>query len=408
MKLKHIFSAIAGLILTAGITSCGEDEKDIVIIDGNLPIKATTLYMVGDATSGGWSLDAATSFTPTEEDPLLFTWEGGLNAGEMKLCLVLNSDWSMPFIRPEANGEEINKTPIANKAFVMWAGDPDNKWKVSEAGIYKLTFDLRNWTMSTEYLGEKPEEPSEPSDPLQETDVLYILGDATPTPGGGWDNNNPFELTKTSDHIFEFEGTLKKGEMKACIEKGSWDVPFVRPTFDKCKITKEGVEDPNFVFTTSPDDKWLVEDAGKYKLTFDLENQTLKAEFLGEEEPGDNPGAGEPIETNTLYMIGDATPNGWSMDNASEFTQDTDNKYIFTWTGNLGTGNMKACLVKDGTFSCPFLRPSTANVEISSAGVAASDFVFTTGPDDQWSVTEAGTYKITFDLEHRTITAEKL
>ena len=37
----------------------------------------------------------------------------------------------------------------------------------------------------------------------------------------------------------------------------------------------------------------------------------------------------------------------------------------------LTRASMKACLVKDGIFSCPFLRPSKAGVEISSAGVAS-------------------------------------
>ena len=69
---------------------------------------------------------------------------------------------------------------------------------------------------------------------------------------------------------------------------------------------------------------------------------------------------------------------------------------------------MKACLVKDVTYSCPFLRPSVANTEISSAGVAASDFVFYAGdPDNKWKVTEAGTYRITFNLKDYTIAVEK-
>ena len=87
--------------------------------------------------------------------------------------------------------------------------------------------------------------------------------------------------------------------------------------------------------------------------------------------------------------------------------RDTSNKYLFTWEGNLNTGDMKACLEPDGTFSCPFLRPSSGYVEISSAGVSASDFVYTTNPDDKWHVTEAGSYSITFDLENYTIHVEK-
>ena len=104
----------------------------------------------------------------------------------------------------------------------------------------------------------------------------------------------------------------------------------------------------------------------------------------------------------------DATPGGWGMDSASPFTRDANDKYVFTWEGELVPGEMKACLVKDGTYSCPFLRPSVANTEISSAGVAAPDFVFYAGdPDNKWKVTEAGTYRITFNLKDYTIAVEK-
>ncbi len=107
-------------------------------------------------------------------------------------------------------------------------------------------------------------------------------------------------------------------------------------------------------------------------------------------------------------MIGDATPGGWSMDDASEMTVSSSNRYIFTWEGELVNGSMKACTERDGTFSCPFIRPSQAGVEINSNGVAASDFVYTTNPDDQWRITESGRYRITFDLENWTIAVTPL
>lgn len=399
MRFKNILPAIAGLLLAAVTTSC-EGEKDLKIIEGDLPIKTSTLYMVGDATPNGWSIDSPTALEPTADDALVFEWEGSLNAGEMKLCLVPGS-WDAPFIRPENNGAEISRTPVNNAKFVMWAGEPDNKWKVTEAGKYKLTFDLRNWNMSTEFLGENEKPAVEPI----VAENLYIVGDATPN---GWNIDAPAQLEKRSSYIYVYEGPLTAGDFKACIGTGSWDVPFVRPSSDGCKIDKSGVESTDFMFCNNPDNKWKVADAGNYRLTFDLEHWTVNAEFLGEIETPEEPDVKTPLETATLFMIGDATPGGWSMDDASEFTRDADNKYLFTWEGELVTGDMKACTERDGSFSCPFLRPATGGVEISAAGVAASDFVYTKDPDDKWTVKEAGTYRITFDLEHWTIKAEKL
>ena len=393
MKMTKIFSALAALWTMLCLTGCGEEQQPI-IIDGDLPIKTSSLFMVGDATPNGWDIGNPTPLQPSADDALVFSWEGSLYAGEVKLCLTTGS-WDAPFIRPENNGTEISKTNISNQKFIMHAGDPDNKWRVTYAAKYRLTFDLRNWTMSTEYLGENDAPVIEPL----EAEAVYILGDATPN---GWDNNNPTQLTQKSKYIFEYEGELKAGEMKACLEKGSWDVPFIRPTFGDCKIGKDGVESSEFVFTTGPDNKWKVADAGNYRLTLDLEHWTIQAEYLGAVEVKK-----DPIETETLFIIGDATPGGWSMDNATAFSRDANDKYVFTWEGELVTGDMKACLVQDGTFSCPFLRPSSAEVDITAAGVSATDFVFTTAPDDKWHVKEAGKYRITFNLKAWTIAVEK-
>lgn len=250
------------------MTSCGEDEKDIVIIDGNLPIKTSTLYMVGDATPNGWSIDDPTPLTPTEDDPLVFAWEGGLNAGEMKLCLTTGS-WDAGFIRPEANGEEIGKTAITSKPFVMWAGDPDNKWKVAEAGLYKLTFDLRNWTISTEYLGEKPKDPID-------AECIYLIGGATPG-GWAWSDAIKVEPDAGNKYLFTWTGELKADELKVGIEYDNFDAPFIRPSSPDVAISSVGVAAPDFIYTAGPDDKWRVTEAGNYTLTFDLEHWTISA-----------------------------------------------------------------------------------------------------------------------------------
>ena len=379
------------MAVIAGFTSC-DSEKDLIIIDGDLPIKTSTLYMVGSATPSGWDLGNPTSYSQTDIDPLVFEWTGTLNIGEIKLCLHPGSwDDNLSFIRPLQDGEEINSNNITNASFQMHAGDPDEKWHVTEAGEYQLTFDLRNWTMSTSYL-KAAEAPSK--EPIL-TDVLYIVGDATPS---GWNIDSPTLLNKTSDFIFEYEGELYAGEIKACTSTGDWNAPFIRPESEGVQINKEGVEYPDFMYVANPDNKWRVNDSGIYHLTFDLENYTIKAVYEGEIKNDKY-----PIETETLYMIGDATPGGWSMDDATPFMGSADNKYIFTWEGNLVEGNMKACLEPDPTFSCPFLRPQIPGCEISSKGVADQNLVYTVAPDDQWKIVNSGTYKITFDLENWTI-----
>lgn len=389
MKYKNICAAFAAMLSLATLTSCDE-ERDFVIIEGNLPIKTSTLYMVGDATPNGWNIDAPTPLAADEEDPLVFTWEGKLNAGEMKLCLTPGS-WDAPFIRPMENGTEISKTAIDNVVFDMHAGDPDNKWRVAVAGIYNLKFDLRNWTMSTVFVRE----PDAPAIVPIEAEAVYMVGDAAPN---SWNIDAPTQLEKKSDYEFVFEGVLNAGEMKCCTSTGSWDVDFIRPAANGCKIDRNGVESPDFVYTKAPDDKWSVAEKGIYRITLNLRDYKIAAEYLGEAPEK------QPIETELLFMIGDATPGGWSLDDAAVLTVDPDDKYVFTWEGDLVAGEMKAGIERD--FGAPFIHPESADCEISHNGVAAPGIVYATDPDDKWKVTEAGRYKITFNLREYTINVE--
>ncbi len=392
MKLRNIFTVLATFVLAAALTGC-DGEKDLNIIEGELPIKTSTLYMVGDATPNGWDIGNPTPLTATDDDPLIFAWEGTLYTGELKLCLTTGS-WDAPFIRPTINGTEITKSNVSDVKFAMHAGDPDDKWRIADAGKYRLTFNLRHWTMSTEYLGELDGPVIEPI----EAETVYMVGDATPN---GWNIDAPTQLTRQSQYLFQFEGNLTPGEMKACLTTGDWGVSFIRPAFGGCKINKEGVESQDFVFTTNPDDKWQVEEAGVYRLTFDLEHWTIKAEYLGEIPSADK----EPIEADAVYMVGDATPNGWNIDAPTQLTKVS--KYIFTYEGELVPGELKAC-TQTSTWDQPFIRPTFNACQISLSGVESQDFVFTTNPDDKWQVTEAGQYRLTFDLEHWTIEAERL
>ena len=391
MKIRHIFHALACMMLALALTGC-EGEKDLNIIEGELPIKTNSLYMVGDATPNGWDIGNPTPLSASTDDALIFTWEGPLYKGELKLCLTTGS-WDAPFIRPVVNGTEITKTAISNAKFAMHAGDPDDKWRIADAGKYKLTFDLRHWTMSTEYLGELDAPVIEPI----EAETLFIVGDATPN---GWDIDAPTQLAKMSQYVFQYEGNLLAGELKACLSTGDWGVSFIRPTFGGCKISKNGVESADFVFTTNPDDKWQVVEAGEYRLTFDLEHWTISAEALGGGTTGK-----DPLEANVVYIVGDATPNGWSIDSPTQLTKES--QYVYVYEGTLTQGELKACL-QTGSWDVPFIRPIFANCRIDGNGVENPDFVFTANPDDKWKVEEAGDYRLTFDLEHWTLNAKKI
>lgn len=230
MKLKNIFSLLSFLLLLT-LGGC-EGAKDLVIIEEDLPIKTSVLYMVGDATPKGWDINSPTPLVASDEDPLVFTWEGNMNVGEMKLCITTGS-WNDPFIRPLTGGTEIGKEPINDAPFKMTAGDPDDKWNIVEAGVYRLEFDMRHRTMSTEYLRE----PDGPEITPIETENLYLIGDATPS---WWNIDTPTPCERISDFIFVYEGGLNEGALQALLTPGDWAPAFILPIEADSKIGNRG------------------------------------------------------------------------------------------------------------------------------------------------------------------------
>ena len=78
MKLNNIFYGLAATLMTLCLTGCDE-EKDPIIIEGDLPIKTSVLYMVGDATQrlGDWQPHTAPGFCRRPIDILM---------GRLALC----------------------------------------------------------------------------------------------------------------------------------------------------------------------------------------------------------------------------------------------------------------------------------------------------------------------------------
>lgn len=114
-----------------------------------------------------------------------------------------------------------------------------------------------------------------------------------------------------------------------------------------------------------------------------------------------------PLKTDALYIVGDATPAGWNIDAPTKLTRSEDNKFIYTFTGHLNTGEFKAPLTT-GNWGCNYVMPISNGCKITHNGVEDSKFqVVPNGdPDLKWRVEEAGDYVLTFDLANYTIEAK--
>jgi len=103
------------------------------------------LWMVGDATAAGWNIDAPVSMVPTVGNPYEFTYTGALNAGEFKIPTA-TGNWGTDYFMPPANDAAITET----HAVFVPGGNPDNKWKITDAGNYKVTLNQLYETIKIE------------------------------------------------------------------------------------------------------------------------------------------------------------------------------------------------------------------------------------------------------------------
>ena len=127
------------------------------------------LYIVGDATDGGWANPVPTpSQQFTKIDGASYAAVVNLTAGKSYLFLPLNGDWGHKYGGTSATGG----TLLADGAV------PANTPAPAVSGYYLIVVNFQNNTYTvTPYLG-----------PVPPPTNLYIVGDAT---AGGWNNPVP-------------------------------------------------------------------------------------------------------------------------------------------------------------------------------------------------------------------------
>lgn len=262
MKLTKTLGLLA---IFATVHSAMAEETAITVPDGEL-------HMIGDATAGGWDFNATTPIKPAADNPDIYVWEGELKGGsEFKILTNLSDGWNAPTIHPLSAASPIGRETITDAPFACYVGGNDYKWYVEVPATYKLTFNIKDFTMSSEFIKETEIVWPEVT-PIQ-TETLYLIGEATPA---GWNIDNAVPCTKSGEkNIFIYEGDLGIGLFRATPTK-EWG-RHIRPKVNECEIGPDGF-DGDFTYVDTPDYNWKVTESGKYRLTFDLDKWTVKAE----------------------------------------------------------------------------------------------------------------------------------
>lgn len=332
-----------------------------VIITSFEPV-TSTLYIIGDAAPNGWSADNASPMQANPDDLTVFTYEGLLKAGEFKLITTLGQ-----FLPSYNKG-------ATETALVYRTEDsqPDDKFVIPETGAYSITVDLFELDITIAKLDEPPYA------------QLWIVGDATPN---GWNIDNPNEMTvdPSDPFVFTYYENLNAGEFKIPTSTGNWGADFYMPLVNEQDIALTGVQ---LVAGGNPDNKWRITEPGPYKITLNLRDLTI--------------GIKQFTPYAQLWMVGDATPAGWNIDNPHPMLADAGDPNVFTYTGELIAGEFKIPL-GTGNWGGDYFMPPANHPDIVVNTIMPMKFIKSGNPDNKWQIAQPGNYKITVNQLYETI-----
>ena len=314
-----------------------------------LPV-SKTLYLIGSATPNGLNADKALAMAP-QSDPTVFVYQGVLNSGDLKLITTLGQ--LLPSYQKGADDSHIVYRTLGSQ--------PDNKFTISETAVYKVTVSLLDLTITIKKMD------------LPAYSTIYMVGDASPN---GWDIGNATPLVQSSDnpYIFTYTGVMQKGDFKFPVNRNTdWGQDMFMKTDDTHMYLHKG--------GASDDNKWSIAKKGYYTITLNLLDNSISINRL------------------KLYMVGSATPIGWSIDKAVEMTENATDGCIFNYTGPMVAGEFKFPVNRDGSWGQNmYMRTDDTHMYLHIGG--ASD-------DNKWTISADGNYVITANVEKLSLSIQK-
>ena len=341
---------------------------------GNLDIKthlpiSNTLYIVGSAAPKGWDASLATPLNLVSNATKSFSWTGALNAGEFKLITTLGE-----FIPSYNKGDELSNTDeerVYRMVLRQSDTESDDKFEITEGGTYNLQVNL----ITKAIVITKKEGP--------EYSQLWFVGNPT-----GW-SFQEMTVDPSDPFVFHYNADLSDGGEFKIGANNNFEpsTVFLRPEVNE---TPEGTGLKVVKWAGEPDNKWKI-NGGVYKIKLDTKEMLIDIV----------PYTVYP----TIYMIGDASPAGWTIDNATPMN--TESTYISTWTGNLNTGELKFTLDKKSDWGGDWFVASKDGIAPSGE---VEQMIYSKGganPDNKWKITEAGAYTIQIDQLKETVIIKK-
>ena len=215
-------------------------------------------------------------------------------------------------------------------------------------------------------------------------DRLLIVGEAV---WGGWAIDNSIVMLNSTDNPDVFKATvnLKQNEPFKFLTTTEWGKLEYRAG-DNDVTLAEGVASPLVSTEENSNDKqFKVSETANYDIVCDLTAKTIVVKKANYQT--------NPLKHTALWLVGSATPGGWSIGDGVMLSPDAVNPTVFKTTVDLVDGELKVAVNKHTGWGQTFyLRDTTDDTKMVFGGV-----------DNKWNITKAGKYDVTVDVVNMTI-----
>ena len=215
-------------------------------------------------------------------------------------------------------------------------------------------------------------------------DRLLIVGEAV---WGGWSIDNSIVMFNSTENPDVFKATvnLKANGTFKFLTTTDWGNLEYRAG-DNDVTLAEGVASALVSTEENSNDKqFKVSETANYDIVCDLTAKTIVVKKANYQT--------NPLKHTALWIVGSATPGGWSIGEGTMLSPDAVNPTVFKTTVDLVEGELKVAVNKHTGWGQTFyLRDTTDDTKMVFGGY-----------DNKWNITKAGKYDVTVDVVNMTI-----
>lgn len=275
------------------------------------------MMMIGNAAPCDWTQWHAYCLDKIADG--IYEVTTGLTAGELKFTDE-NGNYGTVFstVGGQQIGTEGGTFPISSD------GTDDRKFNITAEGLYTLTVNLNEETLTAEYKGELPAR-------------VYMNGD-----NSNFDSNKAFPVYAVADGVYVYQCFMAKDggdgkTFKFIDNRGEWNavnywIPAeAQQDGDKTVVipgNTYSAKTCNDTDGTLVDAFWRVKEDGYYRVTLNTNDNTVKIEMI-------NAPKFDAGEVTSLHLLGLAAG---SFDSNAPVEMEKEEEGVFSWTGPLDYG----------------------------------------------------------------------